>query len=592
MEAGFCQGYLSDGRCVTKNEKSEVKTGCAKVTPDADLCCAVKMRNSDITERFKAFRVRDQQQISFKVILYPSYSNLGVQPHIIDNLKDTQQLTVDNILFEEVTVTKEDGNNDGILNSATWYIGKSNPYYNTVYEYSKEVNLKDGYDISKVGWVKFHEGKYQLGSDRIPDVDILGAFSATVRDCGDSDITSAFDSTDLADFKSSLQELRAIQSTYVDRVTWKNSGEENHGIVDWTYKKSAYKIDLKFKLTGNHEDFVLKKVSITSKIGDFQALVVNSEHGEAYIHINMTESYGHMFGRYTINGEDPLDFSFEVFNETFYEEYYKNDHLECKKNAAGQLCLNVEDGQPQCKTVRCTERMIVGPGVDNNTINTETVVSDDPLNWRTWAKYANPMEWFNGISSYQEVIMLVVELVGMLGGVFLVLKILRMLNLLGKCCRCMFCCFLCPKTEKKVRDRANTFKASYRRRLTETKRRLTMTSERVKSSFRRNNRVSSGSSSKRSFRNRLTTAAAVQYLRSKVKRGQQELITNEYELEGGVTTPTSGVINGDISGITLAKKDPPHKLDGAESGHVNVMCEIEEVEEERNSPAVKTVSFQ
>ena len=41
-----------------------------------------------------------------------------------DNLKDTQQLTADNILFEEVTVTKEDGNNDGILNSATWYIGK------------------------------------------------------------------------------------------------------------------------------------------------------------------------------------------------------------------------------------------------------------------------------------------------------------------------------------------------------------------------------------------------------------------------------------------------------------------------------------
>ena len=95
------------------------------------------------------------------------------------------------------------------------------------------------------------------------------------------------------------------------------------------------------------------------------------------------------------------------------------------------------------------------------------------------------------------------------------------------------------------------------------------------------------------FRNRLTTAAAVQYLRSKVKRGQQELITNEYELEGGVTTPTSGVINGDTSGVTLAKKDPPHKLDEVESGHVNVMCEIEEVEEEKvKSPAVKTVSFQ
>ena len=57
--------------------------GCATLTPDADLCCAIKMRNSDITERFKAFRVRDQQQISFNILLYPSYSDLSISPHRI-----------------------------------------------------------------------------------------------------------------------------------------------------------------------------------------------------------------------------------------------------------------------------------------------------------------------------------------------------------------------------------------------------------------------------------------------------------------------------------------------------------------------------
>ena len=43
--------------------------------------------------------------------------------------------------------------------------------------------------------------------------------------------------------------------------------------------------------------------------------------------------------------------------------------------------------------------------INNSTIDTDTVVSEDPLNWRTWAKYANPLEWFNGISSYQVIFM-------------------------------------------------------------------------------------------------------------------------------------------------------------------------------------------
>ena len=57
------------------------------------------------------------------------------------------------------------------------------------------------------------------------------------------------------------------------------------------------------------------------------------------------------------------------------------------------------------------------------------------MNWRTWAKFANPLEWFNGVSSIQEAVVLMMELAGMLGGLFLVLKLLRVFGVLGKCCR-------------------------------------------------------------------------------------------------------------------------------------------------------------
>ena len=36
--------------------------------------------------------------------------------------------------------------------------GQSNPFSPTVYETSRKVNLKDDYDISKIGWVKYSDG--------------------------------------------------------------------------------------------------------------------------------------------------------------------------------------------------------------------------------------------------------------------------------------------------------------------------------------------------------------------------------------------------------------------------------------------------
>ena len=79
-------------------------------------------------------------------------------------------------------------------------------------------------------------------------------------------------------------------------------------------------------------------------------------------------------------------------------------------------------------------------------------------------------------------------------------------------------------------------------------------------------------------------------MRNKLKgeQGGDPKATNEYELEGGISQTKSGVTNG----VTLAKQDNPYELDvvAEESGHVNVMCEIEEEGEEKK-PAVKTVSF-
>ena len=58
--------------------------------------------------------------------------------------------------------------------------------------------------------------------------------------------------------------------------------------------------------------------------------------------------------------------------------------------------------------VHCTLYLLTKPStshseadINDNTIISENVISEDPMNWRTWAKFANPLEWFNGISNYQ-----------------------------------------------------------------------------------------------------------------------------------------------------------------------------------------------
>ena len=49
------------------------------------------------------------------------------------------------------------------------------------------------------------------------------------------------------------------------------------------------------------------QISVVAVITDFTAEVVVTEHGEAYIQYNLTESWGVVFGRYTVSNTVQLD---------------------------------------------------------------------------------------------------------------------------------------------------------------------------------------------------------------------------------------------------------------------------------------------
>ena len=56
-------------------------SGCTGLLTDSNLCCAIRMKNSDMkSKRFKAFKIRDQQQTSVKIKLFSSYSQ-DTAPH-------------------------------------------------------------------------------------------------------------------------------------------------------------------------------------------------------------------------------------------------------------------------------------------------------------------------------------------------------------------------------------------------------------------------------------------------------------------------------------------------------------------------------
>ena len=61
--------------------RSTYSSGCAGLLTNSNLCCAIRMKNSDMkSKRFKAFKVRDQQQTFVKIKLFSSYSQ-DTAPH-------------------------------------------------------------------------------------------------------------------------------------------------------------------------------------------------------------------------------------------------------------------------------------------------------------------------------------------------------------------------------------------------------------------------------------------------------------------------------------------------------------------------------
>ena len=88
--------------------------------------------------------------------------------------------------------------------------------------------------------------------------------------------------------------------------------------------------------------------------------------------------------------------------------------------------------------------------VPNNSVEYETSEKRSIFSADTWAKYFNPAEWFNGIGSWHEGIIMAVTIAGILICLGIIAKICYMVGCVVSCCSCLGRCCCRRKQKAKV----------------------------------------------------------------------------------------------------------------------------------------------
>jgi len=94
-------------RCVTLNEPIEGNeaASCVGLFTDANLCCVIQMKQSDVTSRFKAFQV-GEPQYNTKITIYPDYgSEEETETFSVETGAGPVEIRDSDLIFKNVAVT-------------------------------------------------------------------------------------------------------------------------------------------------------------------------------------------------------------------------------------------------------------------------------------------------------------------------------------------------------------------------------------------------------------------------------------------------------------------------------------------------------
>lgn len=304
-----------------------------------------------------------------------------------------------------------------------------------------QINSLSEYSLHKLGWYKYIDRSYRMDKTQV-----LGAFSAEVKNCDKDDLHVQFANKYTEQVvKQSAVPLSKLLRTSLSRVTRLDTQRR----VEVLFRQYS-NIDITVVLDGV---FMVQKISDISHYTDFSGVVMMDKHSNYFVNVSLLEGEGSIRGNLTVNNNiENLDI-FKINIDKYLPKrkvFYVRIHTICEATDKAILCLYTDSGMSRCKPTPCSREPLKTFELPDSLVEYERGQKMSILSLSTWAKHLNPVEWFNGLTNWKEGLIMVTEIVGVLTVLGLVFKVIRLAGCMGRCWTC-----ICRRKRKKKGKRSD-----------------------------------------------------------------------------------------------------------------------------------------
>ena len=428
----YCNSGMHECKepCVSWFQPDQTTKGCSITLGRSQLCCTAELevwrgagqyvpRNDSTLTAIKLGKPSLVATVSQKRYLLRAGST---EKELLGEDVRRVKLEKHHVLHETLRMVLhlESGSDAHHVLENNWYFMVPGiPNDNVKLYTGSDINGLDEWDVKKLGWFRPNGTSFEFDEARL-----ASEISGEVRNCGDQKLEDFQFGTMYVDgFPSDYSEDLNVELEKVGKYTV----QENSVVLNKV--KVSERVEVSMTLTDIPED-VTKIYHDTNKFSDFSPSILIREN-QVYLIVELYGAEGTLEGKYysdnNIESGESRGFTLHIPSGVDYIEKEVILIEPCSELTA-QVCLRPwshdRPGEFRCRTAYCEEetvRDLSGPTV---------LESHHPVKLKSWHRLFSPGEWFNGIGSTLELVLMLTVLLFV---VFFIVSLLKLgLRLMGE----------------------------------------------------------------------------------------------------------------------------------------------------------------
>lgn len=414
------------------------------ISSSARACCTIRLRYNETFTTYKITKTRPDlvAKIRTTVLLHGS-------DHILQNktchMRQGERCFPDesdlNLTFPSSMTLKS------ISAGRVEFPEHQNRFYSlkddqAVFVTEMMINDKKGpKKLNKLGWLRLNSD----GSLLFDEGRMSSHFSLKVKNCADSDLKPTF-----TGIKSPNLPHQTLQSKYSNQILSAIKTPEGKVVIR-PNSVSRNSVDLKITQEKSSSHFVLY-TDFNSRVTNFTAVLYTDKNSNRYLKLDLTQTSGFLKGTLIAGNKTRI---FKLFLDEGTTTHHEEVAIECVENNTN-VCLQAiwpkrdTTNVKYCSEVVCNTTALETAKSVNDTVGYTKGEKDSIMNPRSWLKFANPKEWFNGVDSAAEGFIIAVV-------VIVIIVVLSVTICLGRCLCCFYDACRCLRCKNKTRDNHNIF---------------------------------------------------------------------------------------------------------------------------------------